>query len=44
MSLFGELYGNLDMWFYQVMYVTLICDISTVTIEITSKEDYFVAN
>ena len=37
-------YGDLDMWFDQVMYVTLICDVSTVTIEITSKEDYLMAN
>ena len=26
-------------WFDQVLYVTLICDISTVTIEITSNRD-----
>ena len=32
------------MWFDQVMYVTLFCDISMVTIEITLKEDYFIAN
>ena len=35
---------DLDMWFDQVMYVTLFCDISMVTIEITLKEDYFIAN
>ena len=31
----------MDIWFDQVMYVSLICDIS---IEITLKEDYFMAN